>query len=207
LWGCRPTRLPATAGPDRLVLAAAAWAAWLLAAYLAVAVAACAAARASRRATALARAVEHATPAAVRRLVEMVAGASVVAAVVTGSPAWADRGPAPRPPAAVDLDWPGLTAPAPWAAPPLPPPAPPPASRTAAAAPPAPGSGETVVVRPGDTLWAIAARHLPADAAPARVAAAWPLWWAANRAVIGADPGLIHPGQRLAVPAASRSTP
>ncbi len=58
----------------------------------------------------------------------------------------------------------------------------------------------TYLVRRGDTLWSIAARHLPAGASNAQVAAAWPRWYAANRAVIGADPDLIRAGQRLVVP-------
>lgn len=57
-----------------------------------------------------------------------------------------------------------------------------------------------VVVRRGDTLWDIARRHLPAGASDAQVARAWPRWYAANRAVIGSDPALIRPGQRLRVP-------
>ena len=61
---------------------------------------------------------------------------------------------------------------------------------------------EVVVVRRGDTLWDLARRHLPAGATDAQVARAWPLWYAANRAVIGPDPGLLLPGQRLRVPGA-----
>ena len=57
-----------------------------------------------------------------------------------------------------------------------------------------------VRVRPGDTLWAVAARHLPADADVAAVAAWWPVWFRHNRARIGPDPDLIHPGTRLRVP-------
>lgn len=57
-----------------------------------------------------------------------------------------------------------------------------------------------VVVRPGDTLWDIARRHLPRGATDAQVARAWPRWYAANRAVIGPDPALIRPGQRLRPP-------
>lgn len=57
-------------------------------------------------------------------------------------------------------------------------------------------------VAPGDTLWAIAAAHLPPDATDADVAAAWPRWYSANRAVIGDDPDVIQPGQRLAAPPA-----
>jgi hypothetical protein len=56
------------------------------------------------------------------------------------------------------------------------------------------------VVRRGDTLWDIARRHLPAAAGPARIARAWPRWYAANRGVIGPDPSVILPGQRLLVP-------
>lgn len=70
------------------------------------------------------------------------------------------------------------------------------AARTAGAA----GDGEAYVVRPGDSLWAIAAAHLPADAEAADVAAAWPRWYAANRQVVGPDPDLIHPGQVLLAP-------
>ncbi|OJV82093.1 MAG: hypothetical protein BGO37_03555 [Cellulomonas sp. 73-92] len=67
---------------------------------------------------------------------------------------------------------------------------------------PAGGEAATVVVVRGDTLWGIAARHLPADASEADVAAAWPAWYAANAATIGPDPGLILPGQVLVAPPA-----
>lgn len=59
----------------------------------------------------------------------------------------------------------------------------------------------TVTVASGDTLWAIAARHLPAGADDARIAAAWPVWYAANAVRIGSDPDLIRPGLVLSVPA------
>lgn len=58
----------------------------------------------------------------------------------------------------------------------------------------------TVVVRPGDTLWRLAATHLGKHPAELRIAAAWPRWYAANRAVIGSDPSLIQPGERLHTP-------
>ncbi|KQY24625.1 hypothetical protein ASD16_03660 [Cellulomonas sp. Root485] len=71
-----------------------------------------------------------------------------------------------------------------------------------ATAPPTPvTTADAVVVAAGDSLWSIAARHLPPDATDAEVAAAWPRWYEANSAVIGADPGLIQPGQVLMVPA------
>ncbi|MDD9207666.1 LysM domain-containing protein, partial [Georgenia sp. 10Sc9-8] len=55
-------------------------------------------------------------------------------------------------------------------------------------------------VVPGDTLWSIAAAHLPPGASDAEVAAEWPRWYAANTDVLGDDPHLIHPGQLLAAP-------
>lgn len=59
----------------------------------------------------------------------------------------------------------------------------------------------SVTVHAGDSLWSIAAAHLPPGSDDAAVAAAWPRWYAANRSVVGDDPDLIHPGQVLAVPA------
>ena len=72
-----------------------------------------------------------------------------------------------------------------------------PATRVAAPA--------TYVVRAGDSLWAIAARHLGPSATDAAIAAEWPRWYRANRAVIGDDPGLIHVGTRLVVPSPRRT--
>ncbi len=57
-----------------------------------------------------------------------------------------------------------------------------------------------VRVRPGDSLWAIASRLLPAGADDARVTAAWHRLHRANLARIGDDPDLIQPGTRLVVP-------
>ena len=82
-------------------------------------------------------------------------------------------------------------------------PAPSPPGAARAASPPAaprvrpPG---TVVVAPGDTLWGIAARRLGARATAALTAATWPRWYAANRPLIGPDPGRLVPGQRLVPP-------
>ena len=57
----------------------------------------------------------------------------------------------------------------------------------------------TVVVAPGDTLWAIAARTLGPDASAAEIDATWRRLYDLNRAVIGSDPDLIRPAQRLEV--------
>lgn len=57
-----------------------------------------------------------------------------------------------------------------------------------------------MVVRRGDTLWAIAARHLGVGATDADVAHEWPRWWDANRTTIGSDPDVLRPGQFLVPP-------
>jgi hypothetical protein len=77
-----------------------------------------------------------------------------------------------------------------------------PTTVTAAAPPEAAGA---VTVRPGDSLWQLAADRLGADATTAAVATAWPRWWQANRQVIGDDPDLLHAGQRLVPPAADNA--
>lgn len=69
---------------------------------------------------------------------------------------------------------------------------------------PARTAASTVVVRAGDSLWALASRELGPRATAAQVAAAWPRWYDANRATIGADPDLLLPGQVLVVPEAQR---
>ena len=58
-----------------------------------------------------------------------------------------------------------------------------------------------IVVRRGDTLWSIAARHLGPTATTAEISAEWHRWFAANQHVIGADANLITPGQVLSAPA------
>ncbi|MBM6400912.1 LysM peptidoglycan-binding domain-containing protein [Phycicoccus sonneratiae] len=59
-----------------------------------------------------------------------------------------------------------------------------------------------VVVHRGDTLWSVAARHLGPGASDAEIAEQWPLWYAANRDVVGPDPDLLLPGQVLRAPSA-----
>jgi len=140
-----------------------------------------------------------------RRAAALVVGTSqltgllVVVAVATATgavPAMASGLPQPRPAASpLSLDWPVAAAPAPSTI--LP------AARKAAVAPrDADRSIEDadVIVRRGDSLWSIARRHLPPGATDSQIAAAWPRWHAANRFVVGADPDLLLPGQRLVPP-------
>jgi len=58
----------------------------------------------------------------------------------------------------------------------------------------------TVAVSTGDSLWSIAASGLPPDASDAQVAAHWHAIYALNRAVVGPDPDVLEPGQRLRLP-------
>lgn len=148
------------------------------------------------------------TPALVRRALESALGLTMAtASVATGSaPALAGGPTVPRAPAA--------SLPAATATPPSPlpsldrPAAPPPPSPHRLPAAPAPAKPPravpavpaVVVVQYGDSLWRIAARHLAPGATDVEVAAAWPRWYAANRDVVGPDPGLLLPGQRLRPP-------
>ncbi len=165
-------------------------------------------------------------PAAVRTFVQVatgltVAGTVLAGPVLSGSSAFAAE---PAPPLApvsdlaagqdLSLDWP-LTSPV--AA------TPPPATSAGPAdqdlvgtrrdpspagvgAPSAVPDASGVVVQAGDSLWDIAADALGPQASAARVAQAWPQWWQANRAVVGEDPDLIHPGTALVRPALTDPT-
>ena len=73
------------------------------------------------------------------------------------------------------------------------------AARQLRAPGPAPGTSE-VTVRAGDSLWSICAAQLGPLASDVDIALAWPRLYAANRDVIGGDPGLLHPGQVLRMP-------
>jgi nucleoid-associated protein YgaU len=66
--------------------------------------------------------------------------------------------------------------------------------------PPPARSPIRVLVRKGDTLWAIAAKELGPDASNTAIAERWPQWYAANARVIGDDPDLLLPGQVLRAP-------
>lgn len=197
---------PSPADPSGPLVAAAALLAWALAGWLVLVLLVVAASRvpgwSGRCAGAVAARV---APRAVRRLAEVALGVTVATGAVAAPQAFAD-GPQPlRLP--LSLDWPG---PAPAGGAGLDWPGAAPTSGTprldwpgaAAPAPVRPSAPAAVVVRPGDTLWGIAADHLPTGAGPAAIAQAWPAWWSANRAAIGSDPDLIHPGTPLVPPTA-----
>ncbi|MFE4077948.1 LysM peptidoglycan-binding domain-containing protein [Paenarthrobacter sp. YIM B13468] len=57
-----------------------------------------------------------------------------------------------------------------------------------------------VAVKPGDTLWSIAADHLGPFATDVDIALHWPSWYSANRRIIGDDPASLRPGQVLQPP-------
>jgi LysM domain len=66
-------------------------------------------------------------------------------------------------------------------------------------------AADRYTVRSGDSLWLIAARRIP-HATAAQIASAWPQWYATNRAVIGADPNQLLPGQVLRTPLSTQPT-
>jgi hypothetical protein len=61
-----------------------------------------------------------------------------------------------------------------------------------------------VVVQPGDTLWQLATNRLRPSPAGGEVAELVERFHRRNRELIGPDPDLIRPGQRLVVPALPR---
>jgi len=77
-----------------------------------------------------------------------------------------------------------------------------PRSAAGTARPGVTGHGHTYVVRPGDSLWAITAARLDPGAPAAEVARRTVALHRLNRAVVGPDPDVVHPGQRLRAPAA-----
>lgn len=64
----------------------------------------------------------------------------------------------------------------------------------------------TVTVTSGDTLWGIAADHLPDRSSAADIADSCARWYAANRRAVGPDPDLILPGQILTPPTTDQAT-
>ena len=61
--------------------------------------------------------------------------------------------------------------------------------------------GVRYTVAAGDSLWAVAAEHLPASTrSDGAIDAYWRRLYEANPRVVGGDPDLIHPGMRLLLP-------
>jgi nucleoid-associated protein YgaU len=211
------------------LVTAVAWVAWACTAWLGLVVAVTFGAQLPGALGRTAQRVAlHVAPASVRALVRVALGVGVAASVLAG-PSFAYANPTPPPaasyewpggevppaaepsplPVPADLDWPGAS-PAPTTtttATPVahPAPAAPTVRHATAAAPRAvlsvsPDRGRDVLVRAGDSLWGIAADRLGSEATDAQIAQAWPRWWAANRVLVGDDPGLILPGTRLTPP-------
>jgi nucleoid-associated protein YgaU len=192
LWRLRPGTSTSSHAADADIVLAVTWLAWVLAGYFCIAVAASSAAHVVTRLGMAGQWIGRLAPRRVRRLVDAVlsvgVAASLVAGPAVGVAAAATPPVAARTVAGSALDWPGLVAPT----------ASPPHHHHRA---PPPTNGEVIVVQPGDTLWAIAARHLGPGASGASITAAWHAWYAENRAVIGPNPSLIQAGQRLVAPA------
>ncbi|MCC3290466.1 LysM peptidoglycan-binding domain-containing protein [Arthrobacter sp. zg-Y1110] len=129
-----------------------------------------------------------------------VPGAGATAAAVPGAPAFARTGiPVGQNAAQATPPEPGSADPAEAISPLWRPSPPQPAAGGLLTGVPRPDERE-VVVAAGDTLWSLAASQLGPQATDAETAALWPRWYELNREVIGPDPGLIRPGQVLAVP-------
>lgn len=190
-----PQQAAEAAGIDTVAVSAASVACWVALLWLALALVVSAAAGLPGRCGQVAEQVAAATlPVAARRVLAIALGLSVVTAT-GGAAAYAATPPQQRPSASsLDLDWPVARA----RSTDTPPHA---ANRPSASAVGRPAQRSQVVVGTDDTLWSIARGHLPSGATNAQIAAAWPLWYAANRSVVGANPDLLLPGQRLVPPA------
>lgn len=63
-----------------------------------------------------------------------------------------------------------------------------------------PEARRAVLVEAGDCLWHLAVAGLPPGATDEQITARWRAIYRLNRTLIGADPDLIQPGQRLVLP-------
>ena len=225
------TRIQAGYGADRYIIVLASAALWLAGCWLAMGLSATLLGSLPGRGGSLARAFAAAVlPRAARTLLVAVTTTSVSLSAVTGTAdAIGPRGTptSPGQPVATSPAWPALPAlpalPAPPARPAQPAPPALPTQPTPLTGPQSgaltpqwptttPVTGPSVsraapdgstLVQPGDSLWRIAARHLEPRASEAEIADLWPRWFAANRAVVGADPNLIKPGTELVDPEAA----
>lgn len=214
---------PGVPSPAAVLLALVTSAGFLLSLWLAVGTAISAlAALPGAFGAACAAVADRIAPAAVRKGIALVLGTAIAAAVAPGTAVAAVSASVSRQPAATRVVEPSPGAsssalPDPALRPPgTGDPAPDPGFRPLA--PPAPPVDATLgpldssdprargaveeqyVVRRGDSLWHIAARHLGPWASATSIAREWPRWYAVNRDVIGPDPHHIEPGQRLLPP-------
>lgn len=140
-------------------------------------------------------------PAAVRRLLLMACGVALLGGLVTPAHTLAPAAdPAPTAPADSTDRSRVKGLPLPDRASSVPPPSRRRSDRATSHS--ALGRGGHVVVRHGDTLWAIAARSLVPEATDADIDERWRAIHHLNRTVIGADPDVIQPTQRLHLPRA-----
>ena len=193
-----PRAWVAEVGPDVAAGTLASALLWLVALWVACGLAAIAVSQLPGRLGRWGQAVAaRVTPAALRRVVVTAAGTSILLSPAAAVAAPATANP-PPPNTAVSvlppLGWPLDPDPAVGAGQD----SPPPGAR-------APHTGDRVTVRPGDSLWSIAAGRLGSRPSAARIQAEWPRWYAANRRVIGADPNLLRPGASLAAPTPART--
>lgn len=194
-----PQRWIGLHGVDAAIVTVAVAVCWLLLGWLAlgllIGLAAQLPGAAGRTADVLAAVV---LPRAIRQAVALTLGVGL--ATAGASAAAADPAPAGVTSVAASVDWP-VRPPAQPPSVPSPPEMPPPARGGP------PGFGDpintAVVVASGDSLWMIAAARLGADATPGQIADDVADWYQVNRDVIGPDPDLIHPGQRLVPPTTS----
>jgi resuscitation-promoting factor RpfA len=180
---------------DSAIGPAATWAATAVGGYLALGLVATLLARCAGATGGVGGVVLLLYPRVARKAMRVAVAAAVGLGATVGSGGAVAEAGAPRPPV------PPLVAPATPAAEPLDWPVgrpDPPAAATAHR--PARAPQADVVVRPGDCLWRVAARSLGRAATPSATAAAWPRWWAANRAAIGDNPDLLRPGLQLRAP-------
>jgi nucleoid-associated protein YgaU len=211
-WRLRPTTNVGGTAPDAAIVWCCAWLAWLLAGYLAVATAAVALAHLLGGLGRAGTLIRGLAPRQLRHLLD-AAITTTVAASIVGTAGAASATAAPRTAvvseraplvAGSPLDWPGLTSSSPdgdrhhrggGSDPP----------HHSPPRDPVTNRSNDVVVQPGDTLWRIAARELGPGASGAAITEAWHAWYHANHAVIGSNPSIIRPGQRLRAPDPDRT--
>src|SRR6476469_4859364 len=189
------------AGADTVVSTLAATALWVVCVWLGLALLCVLAGALPGPAGVIARSfASAAVPAILRRAVAGALGVGILVAPAAGlaspvpSPTSPARTASPAQPTIATPGWPSTAEPIPR------PPGgtAPPAARDDDRQPPV--ANESVVVRPGDSLWVIAAARIGRPASDDQVAVAWPRWYVANRVEIGSDPNLIKPGQILHAP-------